>query len=65
VSIAKPTMTYEIARVIAADTGNNQMRLNQRTVWNEEDYNLACRTLARLFPACGAKRQAGLAKSIN
>ena len=53
-------MTYAMARSTATDAANRQMKANRRTAWDEDDYNLACRTLARLFPECGANRNAGL-----
>ena len=57
----KIVMTYEIARAAGVDAANHQMRSNHRTEWNLDDYNLACRTMARLFPQCGANPKAGLA----
>ena len=54
-------MTYELAMAAAKDAANDQMRANRRTTWDMDDYNLACRTLARLCPECGANPKAGLA----
>ena len=53
-------MTYAIAHSVATDVANSQMKANRRNMWNVDDYNLACRTLARLFPKCGANPNAGL-----
>lgn len=57
---AKPVMTYAIAHAAATDAANHQAKVNRRA-WTLEDYNLACRTLARLFPESGANPKAGLA----
>jgi uncharacterized protein with NRDE domain len=57
----KPTMTYELALAAARDAANRQARANHRREWSQEDYDLACRTLARLYPECGANPNAGLA----
>jgi hypothetical protein len=57
-------MTYELARAAASDAANSQMRANQRTAWDWDDYCLACRMLARLFPECNANPQAGLAPAM-
>jgi len=54
-------ITYDIALAAAIDAGNNQMKANRRDKWNLDDYNLACRILARLHPECGANPKAGLA----
>ena len=53
-------MTYAMAHSAATDVANRQMKANRRNMWNVDDYNLACRTLARLFPKCGANPNAGL-----
>ena len=45
-------MTYRIAHSLGADAANRQMRQEGRTVWNEEDYNLAAATLNKYFPLC-------------
>ena len=52
---------YKTAHAVARDAANNQAKVNRRSSWNMEDYNLACRTLARLFPGSGANEEAGLA----
>lgn len=51
---------YRTAHAIATDAANHQAKSNRRAEWSMEDYNLACRTLARLFPQCGANPRAGL-----
>ena len=38
-------MTYAIAYSLGLDAGNRQMRQAGRTVWNEEDADLAALTL--------------------
>lgn len=58
----KIEMTYDLALAAAKDAGNRQMKVNYRDAWNFDDYNLACRVLARLYPQCGANPNAGLAK---
>ncbi|MGI4757627.1 MAG: hypothetical protein ACRYGF_12360 [Janthinobacterium lividum] len=45
-------MTYRIAHFIGNDAANQQMHKNGRTVWNEEDYNLAATVLNKNFPLC-------------
>ena len=55
------TATYEIAMAAGRDAATRQMRSNHRTAWSLEDYNLACRTMANLYPQCGANPKAGLA----
>lgn len=42
--------TQQLANAAATDAANRQMRASGRTIWNEEDYNLACRVFERLFP---------------
>lgn len=53
-------MTYQIAKSAAVDAANKQAKANRRAGWNVDDYNLACRTLANLFPECRANPNAGL-----
>jgi len=55
-----PKLNYDLALAVAKDTANFQMMVNHRKAWNLDDYNLACRTLARLCPECGANARAGL-----
>lgn len=50
------TLTEPIARAIAQDAANRQMRKRCETsgephVWDEDDYNLACETLERIWIA--------------
>jgi len=45
-------MTYRIAHSLGMDAANQQMRDNGRAVWNEDDYNLAAKTLNKHFPRC-------------
>jgi hypothetical protein len=42
-------MTYTIAHAAGWDAANKQMRAAGRTAWNEEDYNLAARTMNELL----------------
>lgn len=58
----RTVMTYALAMAAARDTANHQAKSNHRTEWTEDDYNLACRTLANLFPECGANPNAGLSR---
>ncbi len=44
-------ITYEIARAAAMDAANRRMKAEGRMVWNQEDYNEACRELERLWPS--------------
>ena len=57
--------TYKTAHAAAWDAANNQMRVNGRAEWSYEDYCLACRTLARLYPDSGANPWAGLARDCD
>ena len=43
------TMNYEIARAIATDKANRNMRKNDRKQWDEEDYDMACETFNKLW----------------
>ena len=45
-------MTYRIAHSIGNDAANRQMQKNGRTVWSEDDYNLAAAVLKRQLPLC-------------
>ncbi|MGI4756061.1 MAG: hypothetical protein ACRYGF_04340 [Janthinobacterium lividum] len=45
-------MTYRIAHSIGVDAANQQMRDQGRTVWSEDDYNLAAAVLNRHLPLC-------------
>ena len=47
--MSKPTMTYALAMAAGADAANRQMRQNNRTAWNYDDYCLACRVTAELW----------------
>ena len=47
----QPLITYEIAYAAGTDTGNRNMRAAGRTAWNEDDWNAACTTFARLMGA--------------
>ncbi|MFA5054048.1 MAG: hypothetical protein WC565_08305 [Parcubacteria group bacterium] len=58
----RPCMSYEIARAVAQDAAHRQAKANHRTAWNADDYNLACRTLAALWPASGCNPHAELVK---
>lgn len=42
-------VTYAIAMAAGRDAANRNMRAEGRTEWNEEDYNIAAETSARLF----------------
>ena len=56
----RPCLSYEVAKAAATDAANHQARVNHRAAWSQEDYNLACRTLARLYPQSRANPRAGL-----
>jgi hypothetical protein len=43
-------MTCELARSIAQDAGNKNMIEHGRTEWNEDDWNVAAKTLYELWP---------------
>ena len=58
-------ITYDIAMSAARDAANTQAKANKRQAWSREDYDLACRTLARLYPTCGANASAGLSKAVR
>ena len=47
----KRVWTYELAMAAAKDAANAQMRKAGRKAWSEDDYNLACKTLERLYGA--------------
>ena len=42
------TLTPKIAHAVGWDAGNRHMREAGRTVWNEDDYNVAARTTNQL-----------------
>lgn len=46
----KIIITPDIARAIGQDAANRNMASAGRTVWNEEDYNLAVAEMNRLDP---------------
>ena len=48
--MTKITITREIARAAAMDTGDHSMRQAGRTVWNREDYNAMIGEFNRLWP---------------
>jgi len=48
--MTKITITREIARAAAMDTGNRSMRQAGRTTWSREDYNAMVREFDRLWP---------------
>lgn len=43
------TMTYDIAMAVGMDAGDCHMRKHGRTVWNEEDRNIAAKATAGLL----------------
>ncbi len=43
------TVTYEIAMAAGRDAGNRSMRAAGRAAWNEDDYDVAARLVARLI----------------
>ena len=45
-------MTHQIAYSLGLDAANRQMQQNGRTAWNEDDAELAARTLNLHFPPC-------------
>jgi hypothetical protein len=42
--------TRVLAFAAAGDAGNRNMRAAGRTTWNEDDWNIACEELDRLWP---------------
>jgi hypothetical protein len=42
-------MTYELAHAAGWDAANRSMRKAGRTVWNKDDYDVACETMNRLL----------------
>lgn len=42
-------LTRELAYAAATDVGNRSMKANNRTAWNEDDYNVAAETFQRLM----------------
>jgi hypothetical protein len=42
-------MTYKIAMAAGRDAANRNMKANGRTVWNEEDYNIAAALVEKLL----------------
>ena len=48
--MTKITITREIARAAAMDTGDRSMRQAGRTTWNREDYNAMIEEFNRLWP---------------
>lgn len=46
----KITLDYELARAIATDAANRNMRKNGRKKWSERDYMIAVSTLNELYP---------------
>jgi hypothetical protein len=54
------TITRELARAAAWDAGNRNMRKHKREIWNQQDWNAACREFARLTRGCltGAEAEA-------
>lgn len=46
------TMTPQLAHAAAMDAANAHMRSHNRAVWNEEDFNVAAVTKARLLNYC-------------
>lgn len=59
--MTKVLMTYDLAMATAKDAADRHAKANNRKSWHLDDYNLACRILARLYPTCGANNKAGLA----
>jgi len=49
-SLRQMPLTREIARAIATDKADRQMRLGGRAVWSEADYCLAVATFEKLWP---------------
>ncbi len=45
-------MTYQIAYSLGLDAADRQMRKAGRTVWIEQDAQLAAATLNQYFPLC-------------
>ena len=49
-TMARPTMTREIAWAAAQDEANRSMRKAGRKAWSRDDYNAAVETFDRLWP---------------
>jgi hypothetical protein len=49
------TITRQIAWAAATDAANRSMRLDGRTAWNEDDYDVAAETFRRLWPEAQEK----------
>ena len=47
--MAKQTVTYKIAMAAGQDAGNKSMKAAGRTSWNDDDWNVAAETTARLM----------------
>jgi hypothetical protein len=47
-------ITYKLAHAAGWDAANRQMHAAGRTTWNEEDFNLAARTMNELLALGGA-----------
>lgn len=45
----KIEIDYKLAHSIAQDQGNRNMKANGRTSWNEEDWNIAAKTMNDLL----------------
>jgi len=54
--MSKVTMTEALARDIAVDAANAQMRTAGRKKWDRDDYNLAVREYVKLYPRGSKKR---------
>jgi hypothetical protein len=46
----KPKLTEDLARRIATDAADRQMRADNRSAWSAQDYNLAAETFNKLYP---------------
>ena len=48
--MSKPIpVTYEFAMAAGRDAATSNMRAHGRTAWNDEDYKIACATVAELL----------------
>ena len=62
--MATLVLTYDIAKAIAQDTADRQMRAEGRIEWNEKDYWLAVATLNQLWFEVGTPKVCPSFRSI-
>lgn len=50
-------ITYSLAMAAAQDAGNRSMRKGGRAKWAVKDWNEACKTFERLWPASTSEQK--------